>query len=68
MNIVQLGQLALERANTSRLAVQVMGELAEAWGYADGARPSSLYGRSFSICVSLISGTFFCSAQRPSRC
>ena len=35
MDIVQLGQLALERANTSRMAVQVMGQLAEKWGYAD---------------------------------
>ena len=37
MNIVQLGQLALERADTSRMAVQVMGQLAETWGYADAA-------------------------------
>lgn len=37
MDIVQLGQLALERANTSRMAVQVMGQLAETWGYSDAA-------------------------------
>ena len=34
-DIVQLGQLALERANSSRMAVQVMGQLSEVWGYAD---------------------------------
>eukprot|EP01046_Picozoa_sp_COSAG06_P051200 COSAG06_NODE_8300_length_2209_cov_1.778199_1_plen_181_part_00 len=52
MNIVQLGQLALERANTSRLAVQVMGELAETWGYADGARsPSFMVGAFRSALV-----------------
>ena len=37
MNIVQLGQLALERANSSRAAVRVMGELSETWGYNDAA-------------------------------
>jgi dipeptidase len=36
-DIVQLGQVALERANSSRRAVRVMGELAETWGYADNA-------------------------------
>ena len=35
MDIVQLGQLALERANSSRRAVQVMGDLAETYGYSD---------------------------------
>ena len=35
MDIVQLGQLALERANTSRAAVRTMGMLAETWGYSD---------------------------------
>jgi dipeptidase len=37
MDIVQLGQLALERSNSSRMAVKVMGELSETWGYADAA-------------------------------
>ena len=37
MDIVQLGQLALERANSSRMAVEVMGELSETWGYSDAA-------------------------------
>ena len=35
MDIVQLGQLGLERANTSRSAVRTMGALAEQWGYSD---------------------------------
>jgi dipeptidase len=37
LDIVQLGKLGLERANTSRMAVQVMGKLSEVWGYADNA-------------------------------
>ena len=37
MDIVQLGQLALERANSARTAVLVMGDLAETWGYTDAA-------------------------------
>ena len=35
MDIVQLGQLGLERSNTSRSAVRTMGALAEQWGYSD---------------------------------
>ena len=37
MDIVSLGQLALERANTSRRAVLIMGALAETHGYNDQA-------------------------------
>ena len=35
LDIVQLGQLGLERSNTSRSAVRTMGALAEQWGYSD---------------------------------
>ena len=37
LNIVDLSQLALERAKTAREAVQVMGTLAETFGYRDAA-------------------------------
>ena len=48
-DIVQLGQLALERANSSRMAVQVMGQLSEVWGYSDATE--SLLVMSVSVCL-----------------
>eukprot|EP01047_Picozoa_sp_COSAG01_P139420 COSAG01_NODE_70207_length_259_cov_0.650000_1_plen_54_part_01 len=45
MDIVQLGKLGLERANTSRMAVQVMGKLSAVWGYADNAESLLLIDR-----------------------
>jgi dipeptidase len=37
IDIIVLGQLALERANSSRAAVRIMGALAELYGYNDNA-------------------------------
>lgn len=37
LNIIDLGKIALERANTSRSAVTTMGELAMKYGYIDAA-------------------------------
>ena len=43
LNIVDLGALGLERASNARAAVQVMGGLAERFGYADNGESLLVY-------------------------